>query len=324
MEPTACRRFVAVAAALLAACSGPTTALVPPAPASPARNSSGVKNASAFEFTTLDDPYSTSFNRLTGINNDHRITGYEGSGGNRDPSEGYRIYPPYAGRNYRTIEYPGASQTVATSLNNRRTNVGYYVARKDGRLQTYGFVESRGIWSSYEDPHARGATGSTMIFGLNDAGTAVGAARVGAKTYSFELDVGTGKFKPIAPQSGTNPVASGINGHGDIVGYMTKHGKTIGFLRKNGQYRVLAYPHAAATLLLAITVDDRIVGSFVDRSGVTHGLLLMHPSFKSITWQRIDDPNGVQTTATGINMHDEVVGWYVDAKGKNHGFFASP
>lgn len=158
---------------------------------------------------------------------------------------------------------------------------------------------------------------------MNDAGTAVGAARAGAKTYAFKLDVGTGKFDAIVPPGAANAVAAGINGDGDVVGYMAKRGTTVGFLRKDGQYLDLAFPRAQSTELLGITTYDRIVGSFVDRSGVTHGFLLTHPSFKTIAWQRIDDPNGAQTTVTGINVHGEIVGWYVDHGGNTHGFVAT-
>ncbi len=317
------RRLLAVAgAAALAACSGPAPALVPVSP-SLLPSSAPLRAATRFKFTTLDDPYYTSFNRLTGINNEHRIAGYYGRGGAGEPREGYHIYPPYRPRNYFKIEFPGATQTIATSLNNRKTLAGYYIARQGGARVTFGFVDSRGIWSSYQDPQARGKTSATLILGLNDAGTAVGAARAGPKTYAFKLDVGTGKFEAIVPPGAANAVAAGINGDGDVVGYMTKRGTTVGFLRKDGQYRDLTFPHARSTELLGITTYDRIVGSFIDRLGVTHGLLLTHPSFKTIAWQRIDDPNGTQTTVTGINLHGEIVGWFIDPRGNTHGFVAT-
>ena len=101
----------------------------------------------------------------------------------------------------------------------------------------------------------------------------------------------------------------------------------MGYVRKGstGKARILGFPYAVSTQFLGITVDDRIVGSFVDASGNTHGFLLMHPFFEGITWQQIDDPDAAGVTvATGINLHTDIVGWYVDGHGTHHGFLATP
>ncbi|MGA7355566.1 MAG: hypothetical protein WA431_17520 [Candidatus Cybelea sp.] len=270
----------------------------------------------------MDDPYYTTFNRLTGINNLHRITGYEGSGEKNDPSRGYKIHPPYAGLNYRKIEYPDAVQTFATSLNNRKMVAGFYQGRT-GKIR--GFVAWKNIWSSYEDPLAR-RNGATELLGLNDADEAVGIARVGSVVHAFQIEIGTDHYVPIVPPGGTNAAATGIDGHGDIVGYLTlSSGVVAGFLLKNGKYQILSYPGATATEFLGITIYDAIVGSFVGAGGVTHGFLLQHPSSPArITWQQIDVPNVNATIVTSINKHGEIVGWYVGDAGKNHGFMGTP
>ncbi len=270
----------------------------------------------------MDDPYYTTFNRLTGINNVHRITGYEGSGQKQDPSRGYKVHPPYAGLNYRKIEYPDAVQTFATSLNNRKLVAGFFQGRT-GKIR--GFVDWNNIWSSYEDPLAR-RSGATELLGLNDAGEAVGIASVGSVVHAFQIKIGTDHFVPISPPGGTNAVATGINGQGDIVGYVTlSSGGVAGFLLKNGKYQILSYPGSTATEFLGVTVYDTIVGSFVGAAGVTHGFLLQHPlSPTRITWQQIDVPDAKATTATSINLHGEIVGWYLGDAGRNHGFIGTP
>lgn len=307
---------------MLTACSAPS---VPPGPSLPTAASPLVTERAGkvpFKFRTLDDPYYTTFNRLTGINNDGRITGYEGNGGKLDPTRGYKIYPPYRGLNYRKIEYPDALQTVATSLSNRRSIVGYYQGRT-GKIR--GFVDWDGIWSSYADPVAR-KNGATELLGLNDAGEAVGLASVGSVVHAFQINIGTNNYVPISPPGGTNAAATGIDGHGDIVGYVTlSSGVVAGFLLKNGKYKILSYPGSTATQFLGVTVYDAIVGSFVDSSGITHGFLLQHPASPArITWQQIDVPNAKATVVTGINQHGEIVGWYVGDAGKNHGFMGQP
>ncbi|MGA9420159.1 MAG: hypothetical protein WBV40_13490 [Candidatus Cybelea sp.] len=233
------RRCFLVATTVLTACNAPSASPGPPLPTAALPLVTGHAAKITFKFKTMDDPYYTTFNRLTGINNDHRITGYEGSGEKHDSSKGYKIYPPYHGLNYRKIEYPDAVQTVATSLSNRRTIVGFYQGRT-GKIR--GFVDWDGIWNSYEDPFAR-RDGATELLGLNDAGEAVGIASVGSVVHAFQINIATDHFVPISPPGGTNAEATGINGQGDIVGYVTlSSGGVAGFLLKNGKYQILSYP----------------------------------------------------------------------------------
>ncbi len=313
-------------AAILTACGAPAQT-VPGAGLPPAARGNGPASTGInLSFKTLDDKPYTSFNELLGINNNERIVGYFGSGKQSDPSVGYLIFPPYQPNNYRKIQYPTAPQTVATALNDRRTIAGYYF--DPYKKATFGFAYVKGLWFAYENPNARGAT--TEIVGLNDDGIAVGFYKSGKEMGSFEMPIATGKFTPInaPPSMGTNLYLTAINGHEDVVGYLTSpSGTTMGYVRKGstGKVRTLGFPYAASTQFLGITVDDRIVGSFVDASGNTHGFLLMHPFFEGITWQQIDEPDAAGVTViTGINMHNDMVGWYVDSHGTHHGFLATP
>jgi len=291
--------------------------MLPAASGSPA-SGSGIQ----FNFKTLDDPYDPDFNRLLDINNDGRIVGY--SGAHTTVYESYLIYPPYAGKNYRTIAYPSAAWTIAACLNDRRTVCGYCAPDKSGSI--YGYVDARGIWVSYEDPHAKGSDGVTEILGLSDDSLAVGTYQTPSSNGAFELTIGNGKFQDIGPKTGSNTVATAINGHGDIVGYTTISGQTVGFLYKSsaGKYKEFSYPGAASTEFLGITVDDRIVGFYTTKSGDKHGFILTHPLF-GLAWEQIDDPDAAGTTVvTAINMHNAIVGYYVDGSGTNHGFLGTP
>lgn len=327
MRSTARRFFGSAAAAILAACGGSPSIGVAPSLAPSAIRSRGPVRATPilFGFTTLDQPY-TKFNRLLGINNTGRIVGYSGSGSRHDPSVGYLVSPPYISKNYLPLQFPGATNTIATSLNNRHEVTGYFVDGHNGGTLGFAYVDQ--IWTAYQNPHAQGSLGVTRLLGLNESGVAVGAYQSPSSDGAFSMPIGTGNFKAIKVSGGTNVVATGIDAHGDIIGYLTvRSGATVGFLIKESTHRVyeFTYPDATSTQFLGITIGDRIVGSYVDAQGMTHGFLLLHPFNNTISWQELDDPLGIGTTvATSINLHYDIVGWYVDKRGATHGFIASP
>lgn len=308
-------------AAALCACAGPTGSPGPALPANAGSAATGVPDGSInYNYVSLDYPGLSNFNELLGINNGGRVVGYYGSGSPSDPSSGYLIYPPYQSKNFKLLQYPQAADTIATAANNRRTEAGYYVT---GKGKALGFVYNFGIWSSYQDPHA--ANGQTKILSLNDSGDAVGTYHGASSSGCFLLHVTTGKFVGIKlPHS--NGVVTGINGNGDLAGYWTAAGTVAGFIRKNGVYTQLSYPGAKSTQFLGITAHDYVAGSYVDKSGATHGFLLISPLWKPGTkWESIDEPNaGGITVATGVNIHKQIAGYYVDKSGTTHGFVATP
>ena len=109
------------------------------------------------------------------------------------------------------------------------------------------------------------------------------------------------KVHGFQPPGGVSVEATGINGKGDVVGWMTTSGGTIkSFLLKGGVFTILAYPHATATQALAVNWQDQIVGSFVDAAGQTHGFILTDP-LNQPNWVQVDDPKASgPTVITGI------------------------
>ena len=314
------------AAGTFVACGGPQSATTVPPVAFASTSSSGPSPATiAFSYATLDEQY-TNFNELLSINNIGRIVGFEGAGTSSDPSVGYLARPPYELKDYKAVSYPGASSTVASGLNNRRYVVGYFDDPQ--KAQTLGFAFINNLWSAYRDPHARAKGSTTELLAVNDSDMAVGFYKAGSSSGAFEMEVATGKFTPITPPNGKNAVATSINSRADIVGYCTKpDGNIVGFLLLGASrtFYTFSYPNATSTKFLGVTVADRIVGSFVDKRGQTHGFLLRHPLRHTISWQRIDEPDAVGTTvAAAINLHYDIVGWYVDSSGTTHGFLATP
>jgi hypothetical protein len=300
---------------LLSACGGPASpgALsdVLPAPSTASRPPL-VRDSRASTCRTLDDRKDYS-NELLAINNRGVIAG----GGS--PLGGYLVYPPYRQDDFKNAhaKYPGAVFSVVTSLNDEGTLAGWYLNSKG---QTFGFTKSQKIFTSYQEPHTRGgSTQVTEILAITDGGAAIGYYEDGKQIlHAFELNTVTGKFTGIEVPGAVNSVATGINGRGDIVGWLTLHGVTEGWLLKGGVFTFLNDPSSVSTSPMGINSTDDIVGSYTDASSNTHGFILT----KKTWWQEIDEPKTQgETVVTGINDHRAMVGFYKDSSGNLNGFF---
>lgn len=303
---------------ILAACSS-SNAQLPPQSSS---SSSISRDAVKYSFTTVDDSHDLTFNRILGLNNEGRLAGYYGSGSPSHPNRGYVVRPPYQQNNFKDQNFPQAVDTQITSVNNKRTIAGFFVDSKGG---IYGAMQSGGIWTKYGVPHGRDPDPVTEILGLNDSGIGVGYYLTqSSEEVPVQVSQARGTFKTIKVPGAVNAVATGITGRGHVVGYMqTTSGSVVGFFLVSGVLSPLAYPGATQTEALCISTYDRVVGSYVDTYGNTHGFLVLGPAHQYPVWQSIDEPNAAGTTVvTGINIHEDIVGYYVDASGNTHGFVA--
>jgi hypothetical protein len=311
-------------AATLAACAGFSANALPRQPASLTPIAGQASSALLqFTFKTVDDAADPGFNRLLGINNEGRVVGYYGNGAAGHPNRGYIVYPPYGQTSFRHVDYPSAVDTQVTSPNNKHTLAGVYV---DSFGNTFGFIEWHGLWFNYEEPQERDYKPVTELRALNDTGTAVGFYAVNStNNAAFEVVERTGKFHTIAVPGALSAVATGITGNGHVVGFEKRRsGIVVSYLLIQGVFTAFSFPHSNATRAWGITTYDRVVGSYVDRHGATHGFFVTDPGTKKAAWQSIDDPNGKGTTVvSGINIHGNLVGYYVDGKGKTHGFLAT-
>jgi hypothetical protein len=313
-----------IVAPAIAACGGPSSFAPSMHAPSTSETASGVHSATAssWTFSTLDNPDHHDFNALNGINNVGKIAGFTGDGSGKNPDKGY-VVSDYGKDAFRNQNFPGAADTVVTSLSNTKSLAGYYTS-KQGWI--FGFILQGGIWTSYKDPKLRqGSSNVTELLGLNDAGLAVGFyTDQDGVDHAFELNATTGKFHGIVPPGAVSVEATGINGKGDIAGIIkTKAGVTRSWLLKGGSFTEYSYPHSANTQARAINWQDQMVGSYVDGSGKTHGFLLSTPLAKP-QWQQIDEPRAEgATVVTSIEDHDYMVGYYV-AGGYTNGFLATP
>ena len=282
--------------------------------------------STSWTFTTLNNPDNPNYNELLAINNVQKICGFSGSGSQSDPSRGYCVADA-GNSNFRNENYPGALDTEVTAVNNTKALAGWYRSAQNPSW-IFGFIEQHGVWNSYRDLQLRKDHKSnvTMLLGLSDAGLAVGYYIDDSNVnHGFELNETTGKFHGFQPPGGVSVEATGINGKGDVVGWMTTSGGTIkSFLLKGGVFTILAYPHATATQALAVNWQDQIVGLFVDAAGQTHGFILTNP-LNQPDWVQVDDPKASgPTVITSIENHDYMVGYYADNAGHTDGFVATP
>jgi hypothetical protein len=277
----------------------------------------GIAPLGAFQFTTLDDQADPTFNQLLGINNEGKIAGYFGSGVlPAHPNQGYTLVKPYGQNDYKNENFPGSVETQVTAINDRGDTAGFWV---DAYNVNRGFVEWKGVFTSYADPKTHGGT-VNQILGLNNAGIAAGFyTDANGINHGFTLNQATGKFTPVTPPGGGSVQVTAINNAGDIAGIVMTSAGSSGFLRKGKSYSALSFPQGSNTQPFGLNDDDQMVGSYDDGSGVMHGFLLSHP-LDHAKWTSIDDPNGIgSTVVNGLNNRGDLVGFYTDAAGNTDG-----
>ncbi len=308
--------------AALCACGGASTSpAVSQLPsASSAVGSHFVRDSAGLRCRTVDDPEHPAHNWLIGISDAQDISGYF-IGNGADPVVYYVTVPPYRRHDYRYYRYRrGVSITSLIG----KTLSGYIVDPKK-RTGVWGFIKKSKIWTVFRDPNeGHGKYAVTEILGLNNSDLAVGFyVNHSGTDVPFELGVATGSFANLKPPGAVGAQATGINVKGDIVGWLAGPSGAKGFIFKDGAYQVFSYPKSTSTQALGLNFQEQIVGSYVDRSGVTHGFLLSGP-VSHPQWQSFDNPksNGF-ATLTGINDRGDVAGNYFDKAGDTHGFLCS-
>jgi hypothetical protein len=325
-ERTPRRRALARAGAAVAASGTVAWALLLAAPAFAATTSHHATSATSYTFTTLDDQADPTFNQLLGINGNHVIAGYFGSGADaQHPNKGYVLRPPYGQANYTNENFPGSAQTQVTGLNNQGDTSGFWVTANG---TNHGFVEWNGVFSSYNDPKTPHMAGSVnQLLGVNGNGQAVGFYNDAAgHSHAYQVNQATRVYTAIKIPGSVSTVATGISKGGYIVGTAKDSaGNTSSWmLAPGGQLTTFQFPGGSDTQAFGINPQKQIVGSYLDGNGVMHGFVLTNPQGPS-HWQSIDDPNGVgSTVVNGINGAGDLVGFYTDAAGNTDGMLATP
>jgi hypothetical protein len=313
----------ALCGVILAACNGPSAL-------GPSVHSASLAHRHPllypYVFDTVDTTVSTT-NKVMGINQLGHIIGTYGSGTTSDPYGGFSGHAPYT--KLSTFSYPNAEGTIALGVTSNLSAVGA-VIRPRSLQGTWGFIIYDGVWTVTKDRKdgRKGNPGVTEFTGINNQNFVTGyyVDPTSGNNVPFEFNATANRFVGLSPDpSEVSAVASGINGHGDMVGSETlSDGSKVGWIFRNTTFYQIAVPGAVSTFANGVNFQDQVVGSYVDSSGSTHGFLVSTP-IKNPQWQYpLDHPSAVGTSViTGVDNYSTVTGWYIDSGGRTHGFVAT-
>lgn len=122
---------------------------------------------------------------VAGINNWNSIVGFYESAGKR---HGFKRWSNGGGVR---LDYPGASLTEATAINDNGTIVGHYVG---AQLLIHGFIYHNGQWATLDFPNSS----FTDLQGITNTDVIVGTTYVNGATTSTAFLYKNGEFKTIA------------------------------------------------------------------------------------------------------------------------------
>ena len=213
------------------------------------------------------------------------------------------------------IQYPGASITTPTDINNH----GHVVGIVQGLGKNMGFVKEGSNFRLIDVPGAGPLNGS-IATGINDTGVIVGTFTTEGtdfRSHGFILSDQTLTSFDV-PDSSTTQLG-GINNLGQISGrYFPAPGLVIarGFVKEGESYTYFSFPDAqspAGTSPSDINDAGQIVGEVLTGTGF-EGFL-----FESNTFRIVRLPNGTPVDLSAINNSGQLTGSFRDPKG-GHGF----
>ncbi len=231
---------------------------------------------------------------------------------------------------FSTIDFPGATSTVAFDINPSGEIVGRYVTAGN----THGFLLStKGELTAIDFPGAV----FTVAAGINPRGDIVGMYRLASdlQTVRHGFLLRGGEFTTIDPPRALFTNALGINPRGDIVGRYcttvtvpcTPNSENVhGFLLSEGTFTTIDFPAAIVTNAWKINPSGQIVGGYTAADGENHLFRLSDGHFSTI-----DSHGGIALSVDngGINPRGDIVGIYCDtapcagASTDQHGFLLS-
>ena len=224
---------------------------------------------------------------------------------------------PAAADTFKTIDFPGASSTVARGIN----DFGEIVGQFSGSSGTQGFLLSVGTFTAIRPPGAS----FTNASGINNAGEIVGSFQDGSGRLRGFLRSGEGEFTVIDVPGSNFTFVNGINDSTprQIVGWFSPagNGAPRGFIFADGVYNVFAHPDGARhTTANDINDGGEVVGSFAPIDPPRNFGFLRGAGFTTI-----DPPGSSQngSEAVGLNNRGQIVGIFSTNRGGTDAFLFS-
>jgi hypothetical protein len=328
--------LVSAAALALSACSSAGGAADSVALAGNAQRGSSMSSmtAGSYQIVEFNDKRDLTFNQLLGINNEGVIAGYFGSGAAGHPNKGYWLRPPFAQGDFVNENFPGATQTQVTGLNDKGVTVGFWSNQNTASManDNFGFFSVHGHYFSANFPTKGGANPPVdQLLGVNNHDIAVGFFTTsGGSNVGYEYNILRNKYNrvqvPGTPKGSNGPslTAAAINSRSDIAGFYNKTSSKVDafLLLRGGRFITLAFPGATMTQAFGVNDSDEVVGTYTMGSGnsaVTHSFTWWNGKFAIV-----DIPGASSTSINGINDEGDLVGFYTDAKGNTDGFVGLP
>lgn len=214
---------------------------------------------------------------------------------------------------FTSIQYPGATSTDATGINNAGHIVGTY---RDTNNAWHGFKFDGSTYTPIEYPGAN----HTYAFGIGPSGQVVGSYAPNdylGPWYGFTYTNGVYESFEVP---GFYTDARAVNATGQIVGgYDSGVGTTAhGYIKNGGTITTIDVPGSAHVLATGITDAGVVAGTYVDGSNLLHGFLRV-----GATPVPINYPFANETYIGGINNSTRGVGWNRQGTAL-HGFTFSP
>jgi probable HAF family extracellular repeat protein len=221
--------------------------------------------------------------------------------------------------NFGTIDFPGAADSVAYSINDHGDFVGGYGPDTESDFSDIGFYLAHDAFKQISYPGAI----QTGAFGVNNSGEIVGSYVDSSNNlHGFQLVKGV--YTSIDVPGASLTQVDGVSDSGEIVGLYYTPGSSTGysFYLVGSTYTTIAVAGAVDTYAGAVNSAGQIVGQYIDTSGNYHGFL-----WQSGTFTTIDYPGAVYSSLLAINEQGDVAGEYGDGvsffEGFQHGYVYS-
>lgn len=158
--------------------------------------------------------------------------------------------------NSATVNYPGASDTYATGINNWGSIVGFYL---DSSKNYQGYELKNGKYTRIHYPGSL----STMAGSINDNGVIVGSYNnAGSSGHEHGFILKNGVYKTLDNPKGVGggTYLGDINASGTIVGVYFPNENPQGFIYINGTFKDIKAPGSSSTTTSGINALGYVTG----------------------------------------------------------------